>query len=32
VLPPDELVATITDGIQRRIVGEFELVLDDPRR
>jgi len=32
VLPPDDLLATITDALQRRIVGEFELVLDDPRR
>jgi Fe-S cluster biogenesis protein NfuA len=32
VLPPDELRATITEALQRRITGEFELVLDDPRR
>ena len=32
VLPPDELRDTITDALQRRIIGEFELVLDDPRR
>ena len=32
VLPPDELRVTITDALQRRIPGEFELVLDDPRR
>jgi hypothetical protein len=32
VLPPDELRITITDALQRRIAGEFELVLDDPRR
>jgi hypothetical protein len=31
VLPPDMLRETITDSLQRRIVGEFELVLDDPR-
>jgi hypothetical protein len=31
VLPPAELRATINDSLQRRIVGEFELVLDDPR-
>jgi hypothetical protein len=31
VLPPDELRATINDSLQRRIPGEFELVLDDPR-
>jgi Fe-S cluster biogenesis protein NfuA len=32
VLPPDTLRDTINDSLQRRIVGEFELVLDDPRR
>ncbi len=32
VLPPDELRVTIADALQRRIPGEFELVLDDPRR
>jgi hypothetical protein len=32
VLAPDELRDTIADGLQRRIAGEFELVLDDPRR
>ncbi len=32
VLPPDELRDTITDALQRRVAGEFELVLDDPRR
>jgi len=32
VLPPDMLRETITDSLQRRIVGEFELELDDPRR
>ena len=32
VLPPDELRITIADALQRRIAGEFELVLDDPRR
>jgi len=31
VLPPAELLATINDSLQRRIAGEFELVLDDPR-
>ena len=31
VLPPTELRATINDSLQRRILGEFELVLDDPR-
>ena len=32
VLPPDQLAATITQAIHRRMPGEFELVLDDPRR
>lgn len=32
VLAPDELRETIADALQRRIAGEFELVLDDPRR
>jgi hypothetical protein len=32
ILPPDELRQTINAGLARRIVGEFELVLDDPRR
>jgi hypothetical protein len=32
VLPPDELRETIADALGRRIVGEFELVVDDPRR
>jgi hypothetical protein len=32
VLPPDDLHATIADALQRRIPGEFELILDDPRR
>ena len=32
ILPPDMLRETITESLQRRIVGEFELVLDDPRR
>jgi hypothetical protein len=32
VLPPDELRVTIADALQRRMAGEFELVLDDPRR
>ena len=32
VLPPDMFRETINDSLQRRIVGEFELVLDDPRR
>ena len=31
VLPPAELRETITDALQRRVTGEFELWLDDPR-
>ena len=31
VLPPAELRETINDSLQRRISGEFELLLDDPR-
>jgi hypothetical protein len=31
VLPPVELRETINQSLQRQIVGEFELVLDDPR-
>jgi hypothetical protein len=31
VLPPAELRETINDSLQRRITGEFELLLDDPR-
>ncbi len=31
VLPPDQLSQTITQAIRRRMAGEFELVLDDPR-
>ncbi len=32
ILAPDELRTTIIAALQRRIAGEFELVLDDPRR
>ncbi len=32
ILAPDELRETISAGLERRITGEFELVLDDPRR
>ena len=32
ILPPEMLRETINDSLQRRIVGEFELVLDDPRQ
>ena len=31
VLPPDTLYQTIDQALQRRVTGEFELVLDDPR-
>jgi hypothetical protein len=32
ILPPDMLEEVITDSLRRRVRGEFELVLDDPRR
>ena len=32
VLPPDQLRETIAAAIARRVPGEFELVLADPRR
>jgi Fe-S cluster biogenesis protein NfuA len=32
VLPPDDLRATIAEALQRRVPGEFELIVDDPRR
>jgi len=32
ILAPDELRTTISAALERRIAGEFELVLDDPRR
>jgi N-dimethylarginine dimethylaminohydrolase len=31
ILPPDMLRETVTQSLERRVVGEFELVLDDPR-
>ena len=31
ILAPDMLRETIIDSLQRRLAGEFELVLDDPR-
>jgi Fe-S cluster biogenesis protein NfuA len=31
VLPPDTLYETIEQSLHRRVAGEFELVLDDPR-
>jgi hypothetical protein len=32
ILPPDELEQTIRLAIERRVPGELELLLDDPRR
>jgi hypothetical protein len=32
VLPPDQLHATLTESLRRRIPEEFELLVDDPRR
>jgi hypothetical protein len=32
VLPPDMLYDTIEQALRGRVAGEFELVLDDPRR
>ena len=32
ILPPDMLYETVAQSLQRRVRGEFELVLDDPRR
>jgi len=32
VLPPDILFETVHASLERRVRGEFELVLDDPRR
>ena len=32
ILAPDELFETVQQSLQRRIPGEFELLLDDPRR
>jgi Fe-S cluster biogenesis protein NfuA len=32
ILPPDMLEEVITDSLRRRVRGEFELVIDDPRR
>jgi Fe-S cluster biogenesis protein NfuA len=32
VLPPDMLYETVEQSLRRRVRGEFELVLDDPRR
>jgi len=31
VLPPAMLFETIEQALQRRVPGEFELVVDDPR-
>jgi Fe-S cluster biogenesis protein NfuA len=32
VLPPDALHETIVDALQRRVPGEYEVLVDDPRR
>jgi Fe-S cluster biogenesis protein NfuA len=32
ILPPTMLRDTIEHALARRVVGEFELVLDDPRQ
>ena len=32
VLPPDALHETIVDALQRRVPGDYEVVVDDPRR
>jgi hypothetical protein len=32
VLPPDQLFETVQQSLSRRVRGEFELVIDDPRR
>jgi Fe-S cluster biogenesis protein NfuA len=32
VLPPDDLFETVQQSLARRVRGEFELVLEDPRR
>ena len=32
ILPPKVLYATIEHALASRVVGEFELVIDDPRQ
>jgi hypothetical protein len=32
ILAPDDLERTIRHAIERRVPGEFELLVDDPRR
>ena len=32
ILAPDMLFETVQQSLQRRVPGEFELILDDPRR
>lgn len=32
ILPPSDLHETIEQSLRRRVPGEFELVVDDPRR
>ena len=31
ILPPDQLKESLTFALQRRLAGEFELIIDDPR-
>lgn len=31
VLPPDQLRLVLEDALARRLLGEFELLVDDPR-
>ena len=31
ILPPDQLKESLTFALHRRLVGEFELIIDDPR-
>lgn len=32
ILPPRELFETVQQSLARRVPGEFELLLEDPRR
>jgi hypothetical protein len=32
ILAPDDLARTLRAAIERRVPGEFELVVDDPRQ
>jgi hypothetical protein len=31
ILPPDQLRASLRFALERRLTGEFELIVDDPR-